>query len=48
MANAEHAFQSITLDSELDDCKKCSFCCEDALEHEHLRQRKALGMPWHM
>ena len=29
------------LDSELDDCKKCSFCCEDALEHEHLRQCKA-------
>ena len=35
-------------DSEVDDCKKCSFCCEDALEHEHLRQCKALGMPWHM
>ena len=33
---------------EVDDCKKCSFCCEDALEHEHLRQCKALGMPWHM
>ena len=36
------------LDSELDDCKKCSFSCEDALEHEHLRQCKALGMPWQM
>ena len=36
------------LDSELEDCKKCSFCCEDALEHEHLRQCNALGMPWHM
>ena len=33
---------------EVDDCKKCSFCCEDALEHEHLRQCKALGMPWHI
>lgn len=35
-------------DSEVDDCKKCSFCCEDALEHEHLRQCKDLGMPRHM
>ena len=33
---------------EVDDCKKCSFCCKDALEHEHLRQCKALGMPRHM
>lgn len=33
---------------EVDDCKKCSFCCEDALEHEHLRQCKDLGMPRHM
>ena len=36
------------LDSQVDDCKKCSFCCKDALEHEHLRQCKALGMPRHM
>ena len=36
------------LDSQVDDCKKCSFCCEDALEHEHLRQCKDLGMPRHM
>ena len=34
--------------SGVDDCKKCSFCCEDALEHEHLRQCKAFGMPRHM
>ena len=33
---------------EVDDCKKCSFCCEDALEHEHLRQCKDLGMLRHM
>ena len=36
------------LDSQVDDCKKCSFCCKDTLEHEHLRQCKALGMPRHM
>ena len=36
------------LDSQVDDCEKCSFCCEDALEHEHLRQCKDLGMPRHM
>ena len=36
------------LDSQVNDCKKCSFCCKDALEHEHLRQCKALGMPRHM
>ena len=33
------------LDSQVNDCKKCSFCCKDALENEHLRQCKALGMP---
>ena len=32
------------LDSQVSDCKKCSFCCKDALENEHLRQCKALGM----
>ena len=33
------------LDSEMDECKECFFCCEDVPDGERLQQCKDIGMP---